>query len=56
MVQHRVIFHTTAGPLETEAAAMVVGMSVNQLVRAILENKDGRFDSILVKKGADKDE
>lgn len=55
MPSHRVI-NTPPIPPPTadEAARAIYGMSAKSLVRAILENKDGRFDR-LYKGAADAD-
>ena len=47
MPEYKVVFHPLRRPMSGgEAAALHEGMSINQLVAAILENKDGRYDHL----------
>lgn len=44
--EHRVIFHPMNRPLTAEEAARICGMTARELARAILENKDGKYDRL----------
>ena len=48
MSEHKVIFHPMNRPLSADEAARVCGMTARELARAILENKDGKYDRLYV--------
>lgn len=45
-MKHTVVFGPSHTPTADEAARSIYGMSSSQLVRAILENKDGKYDRL----------
>lgn len=53
MANHKVVFTSPSRPpTAQEAVKAIYGVSVNELVRAILENKDGQFDRLYTKQGS----
>ena len=53
MANHKVVFaQPSRPPTADEAATAIYGVSLDKLVRAILENKDGQFDRLYTKQGS----
>ena len=53
MANHKVVFaQPSRPPTADEAAKAIYGVSLDKLVRAILENKDGQFDRLYTKQGS----
>lgn len=53
MTNHKVVFTPPSRPpTAQEAARAIYGVSVNELVRAILNNEDGKYDKLYTKQGS----
>ena len=53
MANHKVVFaQPSRPPAAQEAVKAIYGVSVNELVRAILTNKDGKYDKLYTKQGS----
>lgn len=53
MANHKVIIaQPSRPPTAQEAAKALYGMSLDKLVRAILDNEDGKYDKLYNKQGS----
>ena len=53
MAKHKVVFaQPSRPPTAQEAVKAIYGMSLDQLVRAILDNEDGKYDKLYNKQGS----